>query len=115
MDSLTKNQRSHTMSRVRSVKTGPELKIKRVMKLLGFAYQPKMRGKPDFANKKAKIVVFVDGCFWHKCLKHYRRPSSHRAYWDAKVKRNVARDKEINTFYRKANWQVKRIWEHELK
>ncbi len=113
-DKISKEQRSYNMSRIRSKNTGPELKLKPVMKKLGFAYQPKMHGHPDFASKKLKTVVFVDGCFWHGCPKHYRAPKSNMEYWQNKTHRNVLRDKKTNKFYMEHGWKVVRIWEHDL-
>ncbi len=114
-DNLTRKQRSYTMSRINSTKSIPEIKVKRIMKSLGFVYQPRgIYGKPDFANKKEKIAVFVDGCFWHRCPKHYVAPKSNVGYWNAKIDRNVKRDKAVNAFLKKEGWKVVRIWEHLL-
>lgn len=72
-------------------------------------------GKPDFLFSEQQIAVFVDGCFWHGCPKHYRRPSTSQTYWDAKVARNMARDKKNRARLRRAGWRVIRFWEHEIK
>jgi DNA mismatch endonuclease (patch repair protein) len=115
-DVLTKKQRSYCMSQIRSSNTKPELKIKRLMKSLGFSYQPNgIIGKPDFADRTKKIAVFIDGCFWHGCPKHFRKPKSNRAYWLPKIKRNKARDLKYSAALRRAGWKVLRVWEHELK
>ena len=105
-DNLTKEQRSYCMSRIRSRDTKAELKYKKGAK--GFIYQPDVFGKPDFINYKKKIVVFIDGCFWHKCPKHFVPPKS-------KIERNITRDGEIMLAYKNHGWKVIRIWEHELK
>ena len=101
------------MSRIRSRNTDPELKHKK--KALGFAYQPNAFGKPDFINYKKRIVVFIDGCFWHKCPKHYIVPKSNKKYWLPKLERNDIRGKEVSIAYKNSGWKVARIWEHELK
>lgn len=72
-------------------------------------------GRPDFAFRAARLLVFVDGCFWHGCAKCYRRPASNRAYWDAKVIRNQTRDRAVTRELKKKGWRVLRVWEHELK
>ena len=72
-------------------------------------------GTPDFAFEEKKIAIFLDGCFWHGCPKCYRRPKSSQKYWDAKVKRNIKHDNEVNRKLRKSGWAVVRIWEHVLK
>ena len=113
-DVLTKKQRSYNMSRIRSKDTKPELVIMPLMRKLGFAYQPKMYGHPDFADKKTKTAVFIDGCFWHKCPKHFIQPKSNMAFWNKKIKRNVLRDRTVNRFYIKNGWKVVRIWEHQI-
>ena len=116
MDNRTKEQRSHNMSMIRSIKTKPELMLKRIMKLLGFSYQPKgIIGKPDFANKKYKIAIFIDGCFWHRCPKHYIKPKTNIIFWKDKIRKNVKRDGAITKKLEKEGWKVIRIWEHDLK
>ena len=113
-DKLTKRQRSYNMSRIRSKGTKPELMIRPLMRKLGFAYQPKMYGHPDFADKKTRTVVFIDGCFWHKCPRHFKPPKSNKVYWMQKINNNVKRDKIINKYYKGLGWSVVRVWEHEL-
>lgn len=113
-DRMTKAQRSYTMSRIRSTKTLPELKLK--SRLSGFVYHPKgIYGKPDFADRKNKVAVFVDGCFWHKCPEHYIKSKTNSDYWTPKIKRNVLRDKLVEKTLAKQGWKVVRFWEHELK
>jgi DNA mismatch endonuclease (patch repair protein) len=72
-------------------------------------------GKPDFAFPKAKLAVFVDGCFWHKCPKCYRAPKTSVAYWNQKITRNRSRDRLVNQELKIAGWRVLRIWECQLK
>ena len=101
------------MSRIKSRDTKTELKYKK--KAVGFAYQPKAFGNPDFINYKKKIVIFIDGCFWHKCPKHYIAPKSNKAYWLPKLERNKTRGEEVNLAYKHQGWKIVRIWEHDLK
>src|SRR3989344_3252798 len=102
-DNLAKEQRSYCMSRIRSKDTLPELLHKK--RLNGFHYQSKGFGKPDFISYKKRIVVFVDGCFWHKCPLHWVGPKTNKKYWLPKLERNSARDKEINIAYKNAGWK----------
>lgn len=81
----------------------------------GWRRNQKLPGKPDFTFRKQRVVVFVDGCFWHGCPKCYRRPSSNRKYWDAKVQRNRTRDRHVTRLLRSQGWHVVRVWECELK
>ena len=104
------------MSKIRGTNTKPELIVKNMMDGRIFRYQPKgIPGKPDFGNKRRRIAVFVDGCFWHKCPKCYSEPKSNRKFWTEKIERNVKRDRIINSGLRKNGWVVLRIWEHSIK
>jgi DNA mismatch endonuclease (patch repair protein) len=115
VDVHTKAQRRYNMSRIRSSGTNPELKIKKLMQALGLAYQPKgIMGRPDFADKKRKIAVFVDGCFWHGCPKHGNLPKSNIFFWRKKIQTNRVRDRKVNCELKKLGWKVIRIWECKL-
>ena len=115
-DNVTKAKRSHIMSRIRGKNTGPELRLKKVLKPLHFTYQPKgIYGRPDFANRKKRIAIFVDGCFWHGCMKHFTKPQSNIEFWELKISRNIKHDREVSNKLRKNGWRVVRIWEHEIK
>ena len=103
------------MSRIRSRNTKPERILKKLLQKIGFQYQPKLKGRPDFADRKNKTAIFIDGCFWHKCPKHFKEPKTNRAYWIPKIEKNALRDSKINQEYKKRGWKVIRIWEHELK
>lgn len=72
-------------------------------------------GKPDFAFPRQRVAIFVDGCFWHGCPDHYRRPKSRQDFWDAKVAANVNRDCLVNELLAARGWKVLRLWEHELR
>jgi DNA mismatch endonuclease (patch repair protein) len=114
-DILTKEQRSYNMSRIRSSKTSPELKVQAALKMFGFTYQPRgIYGRPDFANKREKIAIFIDGCFWHGCKIHYRHPKSNTGYWMRKIERNKERDTHVVRTLRHSGWRVIRLWEHNL-
>ena len=115
-DVFSKRKRSEVMSKIRSSKTKPELKLKTIMRKFGFLYQPRnIFGRPDFADRKDKIAIFIDGCFWHGCRKHYRAPKQNKKYWTEKLKRNIKRDKEVSKNLKEIGWKVLRIWEHDLK
>lgn len=113
-DVFTKKKRSWVMSRIRSTNTKPELILKGSLKKLGFSYQPKgVVGRPDFANKNAQIAVFVHGCFWHGCPRHYRPPVTNREFWLKKVEYNKTRDRDAAKKLKKKGWKVVVIWEHD--
>ena len=71
-------------------------------------------GNPDFVFPSCRVALFVDGCFWHGCPEHYRRPKSSQDFWDAKAKRNSARDATVNDLLQACGWLVVRLWEHDL-
>jgi len=73
-----------------------------------------MFGNPDFVFAQAKIAVFVDGCFWHGCPNHCRMPKTNREYWENKIEKNKRRDRKVTRVLRSEDWNVIRIWEHEL-
>jgi len=101
------------MSRIRSKMIKPELLSREKSK--GFAYQPKVYGNPDFISCNKKKVIFIDGCFWHKCPIHFIMPKSNKSYRLLKINKNILRDKEITLAYQNSGWIVERIWEHSLK
>ncbi|MEM0143389.1 MAG: very short patch repair endonuclease [Candidatus Micrarchaeia archaeon] len=120
MDNLTKQQRTKNMSAIKS-KNNKSTEEKFLLflkqnKITGWRRHPKKYyGAPDFIFQSLKIAVFLDGCFWHKCKIHFKSPKSNLDYWITKIKRNVKRDKEVNSYYKKLGWKVVRIWEHSIK
>ena len=112
-DLIGKRIRSKIMSRIRSCDTKPELKLKELLK--GYEYQPKLFGRPDFINYRKRVIVFVDGCFWHQCPHHSKKPKQNEGYWIPKLKRNIIRAKEVDMAYLNSGWKVTRVWEHEIK
>jgi len=71
------------------------------------------RPRPDIVFPRAKVAVFVDGCFWHSCPTHGRSPSTNLDYWQTKFQTNLRRDRANDTALRDAGWTVVRVWEHE--
>ncbi|RST77279.1 very short patch repair endonuclease [Siminovitchia acidinfaciens] len=116
-DIMSKEQRSRTMSKIRAKSKLEDLFASALWKRgLRFRRNVKsLKGTPDIAIKKYKIVIFVDSCFWHVCPEHFKRPKSNQEFWDEKFKRNVERDAEITSYYIERNWHIKRIWEHEIR
>ncbi len=111
-----KEKRSYNMSMIRSKSTKPELKLKPILEAIGFEYQPKnIYGRPDFANRKNKVALFIDGCFWHGCPEHYISPKNNMKFWKNKITVNMARDKIVNKKLEADGWRVIRIWEHSIK
>ena len=113
-DNLSKEQRSHCMSRIRSRNTKAELILRSLFKGRHLRFHPNIFGNPDFGSKKGKIAVFLDGCFWHKCPKCYRQPKSRKAYWIGKAIKNRKRDSAVNRRLSKDGFRVLRFWEHDI-
>ncbi len=74
----------------------------------------RVRVRPDFTFREERVVIFVDGCFWHGCPKHATMPANNRAFWLKKLTGNKARDRLVTHALRHNGWRVLRIWEHEL-
>lgn len=116
-DVLSPEQRSYCMSQIKGKDTKPEVALRKALWGLGHRYRVMNRlpGKPDLVFSSLRTVVFVDGCFWHKCPDHFVRPQTRARFWLDKINGNVARDERINDSLRFEGWQVVRIWEHEIK
>jgi DNA mismatch endonuclease (patch repair protein) len=108
------------MQAIRATDTGPELAVRRLVHAAGLRYRVHTRPLPDLNRRadlvftRAKVAVFVDGCFWHGCPEHGRRRFDVNGwYWPDKIARNVRRDAETNALLAEAGWLVVRAWEHE--
>jgi DNA mismatch endonuclease (patch repair protein) len=103
----------------RSRDTGPEVALRKLLFAQGLRYR--VAYKPisgeritvDIAFPGPRVIVLVDGCFWHGCPEHHRAPKTHSDYWDAKLARNRARDTRVTQVLEGAGWTVLRFWEHE--
>ena len=116
-DTVSKKKRSEIMSNVKSKDSKIEISFRKVLWKRGFRYSKnssKYFGKPDIVLLKYKTVIFIDSCFWHGCKKHCRIPAVRKKYWAGKIARNKERDKEVSKYYKKQNWKIFRIWEHDL-
>lgn len=74
---------------------------------------PERRVRVDIAFTRARLAVFVDGCFWHRCPTHGTLPKTNGQFWERKLQRSVERDREVTAALERAGWEVLRIWEHE--
>lgn len=124
-DNKSPEARSRNMAAVRSANTRPEVKVRRALWKRGLRFftakgwrsltGKKLAGSPDIIFPGRKIVVFIDGCFWHGCPEHYTLPENNRQFWERKLAANLARDAEVNRELHALGWEVVRIWEHELR
>ena len=116
-DVLTKKQRSYNMSRIRSRWTNQEKIIHNYLKgrKIKHTMHPNMYGKPDILLNGSKTIIFLDGCFWHRCPKCFQEPATNRNFWVIKIRKNVKKDIEVSKKLREEGWKVLRIWEHDIR
>ena len=119
-DVFDSEKRSAVMRAVKSKDTAPELKVRRAAHALGLRFRlgrDDLPGKPDLVFPSRRVALFVHGCFWHghACARGARMPQTNRAYWQAKIARNMARDRLSLASLRKLGWKPAVIWECETK
>jgi len=104
------------MSRIRGKNTKMENLFARELRKakIKFKRYPRIYGSPDFLVNE-NIVVFVDGCFWHKCPIHYKEPKTKRKFWVSKIEENIKRDKKVDKKLKGEGYKVIRFWEHEIE
>ena len=119
-DVFTAEKRSLVMSRIRARgNRDTEMRmitLFRQNRIRGWRRNQRLFGKPDFVFRRERLVVFVDGCFWHGCPKpkHAPLPKNRAEWWAAKLARNKARDWIVTRTLRKQGWRVIRVWECDL-
>jgi len=116
MDSLSPTQRGRLMSRIKQRDTTMEKRFRGSLWAAGVRYRKNVRmfGTPDIVIRKARVVIFLDSCFWHGCRHHCRMPKSNVEFWNEKINRNRRRDRTVTKFYRDSEWIALRFWEHNL-
>jgi DNA mismatch endonuclease, patch repair protein len=108
-----------SMSSNRPRDTRPELALRRAVHALGMRYRVSARPLPglsrtaDLTFRRARVAVFMDGCFWHGCPKHHTVASTNAEYWAEKVRRNRERDAETDRLLKESGWLSVRVWEHD--
>lgn len=99
--------------------TQPELAVRRELHRRGLRYRVDaapvrgLRCRADLVFTRARVAVFVDGCFWHLCPEHGTSPSANGDWWRRKLLANVERDRRNDSALAAAGWRVVRVWEHE--
>jgi DNA mismatch endonuclease (patch repair protein) len=99
--------------------TKPEIAVGSALHRRGLRYRKhvrplsSLRCKADFVFRRAKVAVFIDGCFWHGCPEHGRTPKDPTGYWAAKLGRNFERDRRNDKALAAEGWVALRFWEHE--
>ena len=99
--------------------TKPELALRSAVHALGLRYRVSMRPlkqvrrTADIVFPRAKVAVFLDGCFWHGCPEHHTFASTNAGFWAEKVETTRARDRDTDRRLADAGWVTVRVWEHE--
>jgi DNA mismatch endonuclease (patch repair protein) len=118
VDSLSVEDRSERMSRIRGSDTRPELIVRRYLHASGFRFRLHARdlpGKPDLVLPRHHVAVFVHGCFWHcHCCQRGRIPGTRSDFWSQKFESNKKRDTRNANALRRLGWRVMTVWECSL-
>lgn len=123
-DTVSAEQRSRNMSRIRSKNTKPELKVRRLLHHAGYRFRlhgaaagGALPGKPDLVFAGRRKVIFVNGCFWHthSCSAGTHAPATNPEFWAAKRARTVARDAAALHALEASGWEALVVWECELR
>ncbi|WP_345789698.1 very short patch repair endonuclease [Nocardia panacis] len=99
--------------------TSPELQLRALLFAHGLRYRvsarpiSELRRTADIVFPRARVAVFVDGCYWHGCPAHYRPSTKNSDFWATKIASNRLRDEDTNRALSEAGWTVVRCWEHE--
>ncbi|MFC2001236.1 very short patch repair endonuclease [Chloroflexota bacterium] len=116
-DNVTPERRSWIMSRIRNKDTAPEIKLRRELWQRGLRYRKEYKrlpGKPDIVFVKSKVVVFVDGAFWHGKKLSEHRLNMMTQYWRDKIKRNIERDAKVTSRLQEEGYVVLRFLDTDI-
>jgi DNA mismatch endonuclease, patch repair protein len=90
------------------------VKFLKKYKITGWRRHLSLLGTPDFTFSREKVILFIDGCFWHGCPIHKNKIRTNRRYWNQKISSNKRRDRRNSRALREGGWKVLHIWEHDL-
>ncbi len=115
----TTQKRSNLMSKISAKETKPEILLRKTLWNSGIRYRKNVKtiiGKPDIVIRKHKLIIFIDGEFWHgyNWVNKKKTIKSNRAFWIPKIERNMQRDKEITEKLENEGWTVLRFWANEV-
>ena len=110
---------SKIMSAIRATDTKPEIALRTALHRSGLRgyriHWQNAPGKPDIAYPGKKKVIFVHGCYWHRCpLCNLPLPKSHSDFWDEKFRKNQLRDKRKIQQLIDGGWKALVLWECEI-
>jgi len=108
-----------TMQANRGRDTGPELAVRSILHARGLRFRVNQplpfdrRRRADLTFTRARLFVFVDGCFWHGCPDHFVEPRTRRDFWLDKIRGNRSRDIDTRNRLEELGATVLRVWEHD--
>lgn len=118
-DEAVTSVRSRMMAAVRQRNTTPEMIVRSALHRLGFRYRlhnKKLPGTPDIVFPRRRLVVFVNGCFWHRHgCRLTTNPKTRHDFWAEKFRRNQERDAAVRAELEAAGWTVYQVWECETR
>ena len=97
--------------------TKPEILLRTALWARGLRYRKHLRigrTRPDLVFTRHMVSVFIDGCFWHGCPRHYTEPTSNASFWRQKIQLNKQRDRLTNQALKSEGWTVIRVWQCEV-
>lgn len=116
---ITTPERSSLMKKIKSTNTRPELLLRKTLysQKIRFRVKSNLIGKPDIVFTKSKVVVFIDGEFWHgyNWKEKKRKINANKSYWIKKIEGNIKRDKKNNLILKQEGWTVLRFWQKEVE
>lgn len=118
-DVLTREQRHKNMQNIRSEETKIEIAVRRYLFSCGFRFRKNGKrypGTPDIVLPKYKVVVFINGCFWHghKGCKYFVIPKTNTDFWVEKIGKTVQRDRNAIIALEDNGWRVLTLWQCQL-
>lgn len=114
MDRVDAATRSRIMRAIKSKDTKPETRLAEALSWAGVEFVRNVKdlpGSPDFVF--GRLAVFVHGCYWHSCPRHYREPKTRAEAWRAHMARNRRRDERVRRQLRRLGFATMVVWEHE--
>ena len=113
-------KRSYNMSRIKGKNTSIEVLLRKQLWARGLRYRTnynKLPGKPDIVFESKKIAVFCDSEFWHgkNFDKDIKRIKTNKNYWQEKIRKNIKRDKEVDSKLKEMGWSVLRFWQQDIE
>jgi DNA mismatch endonuclease (patch repair protein) len=116
-DIMSPAKRSVLMSRIKGKDTGPERALATALAAQGLTWEGHIRdipGRPDFIFRDKRVVIFVDGDFWHG-WRFPRWRDKLSVQWEIKIEQNRIRDRRNHAKLRRQGWTILRVWEHQIE